>query len=199
MILLFLFFALPVIASYLTYYVIKPQGRTNYGDLIQPQLDVRGLVLRKSQPGDATTRTAPGLSVGDAPTLGKVPALQQKWQMVSIGPAACDEACSKRLYYVRQVRKTTGKDMDRIERVWLVTDEAKLDGKLIAEHEGLNVLRVDETAVRGLFSAPSGSGLSDHVYLIDPLGNLMMRFPKDADPSKMKKDLLKLLKASRIG
>jgi len=44
-----------------------------------------------------------------------------------------------------------------------------------------------------------GTTASDHIYMIDPLGNLMMRFPKDADPNKIKKDLYKLLKASAIG
>ncbi len=185
MALLFLFFALPVVASYFTYYVIKPQGRTNYGELIDPQRNVNSLTVQSNQSTPSE--------------LGKIAALQKKWMLLTIGPSKCDEACSKRMFFVRQVRKTTGKDMDRVERVWLVTDEGAPDPKLMAEHEGLQLLRAKAKDLESLFPAAAGSTTSDHVYLVDPLGNLMMRFPKEMDASKMKKDLIKLLKASRIG
>ncbi len=185
MALLFLFFALPVVASYFTYYVIKPQGRTNYGELIDPQRNVNSLVVQANQgmPGE----------------LGKIAPLQKKWMLLMIGPAKCDEACSRRMFFVRQVRKTTGKDMDRVERVWLVTDENSPDAKFLAEHEGLHLLRAKAKDLESLLPPAEGNVLSDHVYLVDPLGNLMMRFPKEMDASKMKRDLIKLLKASRIG
>jgi cytochrome oxidase Cu insertion factor (SCO1/SenC/PrrC family) len=185
MVLLFLFFALPVIASYYTYYVIKPQGRTNYGELVDPQRNVKGLEVQSSQ--------------GEASELGKIVPLQKKWMLITVGSSACDEACAKRMYFVRQVRKTTGKDMDRVERVWILSNESAPDGKLLAEHEGLHLLRAKPKDIEGLFPASPGNTVSDHVYLVDPLGNLMMRFPKEMDASKMKKDLIKLLKASRIG
>jgi hypothetical protein len=185
MALLFLFFALPVIASYFTYYVIKPQGRTNYGELIDPQRNVYSLAVQSNQ--------------GVASELGKIAPLQKKWVLLTIGSSQCDEACSKRMFFVRQVRKTTGKDMDRVERVWLVSDENTPDAKLLAQHEGLQLLRAKEKDLESLFPAAVGNSMSDHVYLVDPLGNLMMRFPKEMDASKMKKDLIKLLKASRIG
>jgi hypothetical protein len=192
MALLFLFFALPVIASYFTYYVIKPQGRTNYGDLIDPQRNVKGLAV-KTMVMPVTAEA--GLTL----TLGSTPGLAQKWLMITVGPAACDELCSKRLYYVRQVRKTTGKDMDRIERVWLQSDDASLSPALLAEHTGLYVLRATPKDIAALLPCAPGTQPSDHVYLVDPHGNLMMRFPKEMDATKMKKDLIKLLKASRIG
>jgi cytochrome oxidase Cu insertion factor (SCO1/SenC/PrrC family) len=185
MVLLFLFFALPVIASYFTYYVIKPQGRTNYGELVDPQRSVKALPVQSGQ--DAVSE------------LGKIAPLQQKWMLLIVGPAQCDEVCSKRMFFVRQVRKTTGKEMDRVERVWLLTDERAPDPKLLAEHEGLQLLRAKAKDLEVLFPASAGGTMSDHVYLVDPLGNLMMRFPKEMDASKMKKDLIKLLKASRIG
>ncbi len=185
MALLFLFFALPVLASYYTYYVIKPQGRTNYGELIDPQRNVNSLAVQSNQ--------------GTPSELGKIAPLQKKWMLLTIGSSKCDEACSKRMFFVRQVRKTTGKDMDRVERVWLVTDESAPDVKLLAEHEGLQLLRAKAKDLESLFPAAAGNTTSDHVYLVDPLGNLMMRFPKEMDASKMKKDLIKLLKASRIG
>lgn len=185
MALLFLFFALPVIASYFTYYVIKPQGRTNYGELIDPQRNLSSLTVQSNQ---------------DQPTeLGRMAALQKKWVLLTVGPSRCEEVCSKRMFFVRQVRKTTGKDMDRVERVWLLTDENAPDAKLMAGHEGLHLLRGKVKELETLFPAATGNTMSDHVYLVDPLGNLMMRFPKEMDASKMKKDLIKLLKASRIG
>jgi hypothetical protein len=188
--LLFLFFALPVIASYFTYYVIKPQGRTNYGELIDPQRNVKALAVKAA----AVQAAQDGAS-----ELGRVAPLQKKWMLLTVGSSQCDEVCSKRMFFVRQVRKTTGKEMDRVERVWLLTDEGAPDAKLLLEHEGLHLLRTRAKDVEALFPAGAGNTVSDHVYLVDPLGNLMMRFPKEMDASKMKKDLIKLLKASRIG
>ena len=213
MALLFLFFALPVIASYFTYYVIKPQGRTNYGELVDPQRNVKALMVTAVQgvTGSVDQGTAQGAAQGAGGSrlhslaatgpseLGKIAPLQQKWMLITIGPAACDEACSKRMFFVRQVRKTTGKEMDRVERVWLMTDEATPDNKLLAEHVGLQLLRAKTKDLEALFPTAAGNLMTDHVYLVDPLGNLMMRFPKEMDASKMKKDLIKLLKASRIG
>jgi hypothetical protein len=193
MVLLFLFFALPVIASYFTYYVIKPQGRTNYGELIDPQRNVKSLAVSSHQ---VATQAAQSVATTE---LGKIAPLQQKWMLITVGPAGCDEVCAKRMFFVRQVRKTTGKEMDRVERVWLLTDEGMPDAKLLAEHEGMHLLRARARDLEALFPAASGQTYADHVYLVDPLGNLMMRFPKEMDASKMKKDLIKLLKASRIG
>jgi hypothetical protein len=190
MVLLFVFFALPVIASYFTYYVIKPQGRTNYGELVDPQRNVKALAVR-ALAGSANQDTAS--------ELGRTAPLQKKWMLLTVGPSQCDEVCSKRMFFVRQVRKTTGKEMDRVERVWLLTDESTPDAKLLAEHEGLTLLRARAKDIEVLFPAGPGNTVSDHIYLVDPLGNLMMRFPKEMDASKMKKDLIKLLKASRIG
>lgn len=193
MILLFLFFALPVLASYFTYYVIRPQGRTNYGELIEPQRDAKGLAL--------TAVPAPGAPAGAVagPTaLGDLKDLRLKWLMVTVGPSRCDEACARRLYFTRQVRKTAGAEMERVERLWLLTDEALPDPALLAQHEGLRLYRVDAAALEALMRAAPGTRSDEHIHMIDPYGNLMMRFPKDPDPSKMKKDLAKLLRASQV-
>jgi hypothetical protein len=100
---------------------------------------------------------------------------------------------------MRQLRLAQGKDMDRIERVWLITDDKPLETMVIREYDGTRMLRVKPDALRTWPPAEQGTTAADHIYLIDPLGNLMMRFPKDADPNKIKRDLSKLLKASRIG
>lgn len=175
--------AAPLIASYLTYYVIKPQGRTNYGTLIDP-------------------RAHPMPALSTATLDGKPQALdayQGKWIMLQVSDADCQEPCRQRLHHMRQLRLAQGKDMDRVERVWLVTDDKPLETMLMREYDGTHILRARPAALKAWLPTEPGTAPSDHLYLIDPLGNLMMRFPKDADPNKVKKDLSKLLKASRIG
>jgi hypothetical protein len=175
--------AAPMTFSYLTYYVIKPQGRTNYGDLIDPR-----------------AYPIPELSVS---TLdGKPAALEQfkgKWIMLQVNGGDCQKACADKLYYMRQLRFAQGKDMDRIERVWLVTDKEAINPQLIREFEGTSMLRVDAKKLAAWLPVDAGTSAADHYYMIDPLGNLMMRFPKDPDNNKIKKDIGKLLRASRIG
>ncbi|MGH8691192.1 MAG: SCO family protein [Burkholderiales bacterium] len=115
--------------------------------------------------------------------------LRGKWVLVSFDAAACDAYCEKKLYFMRQVRRAQGKEMDRVERLWVLTDAGKPRSELLAAIEG--------TRIQGL-GAFEGNA-ADHIYLVDPLGNLMMRFPRDPDPSRMVKDLQRLLKYSRIG
>jgi hypothetical protein len=175
--------AAPLIASYLTYYIIKPTGRNNYGDLIDP----RGYPI----PALSST-TLDGRAEG-------LDAYKGKWILLKVGGGDCAEACKKQLFTLRQLRLMQGKEMDRVERVWLVTDQAPLDIALMKEYDGMRILRVDAQALGKWLPAGQGSLPADHIYMVDPLGNLMMRFPKDADPAKVKKDMGKLLKASAIG
>lgn len=175
--------ASPLIASYLTYYVIKPESRTNYGELIDPRAHPMPALQTATLDGQRTE-------------LG---ALKGKWIMLQAGGAECAEPCMKRLHDTRQLRLAQGKDMDRIERVWLITDDKPLETVLIREYDGMHMLRANETILKTWLPTEAATTVVDHIYLIDPLGNLMMRFPKDADPNKMKKDIAKLLKASRIG
>ena len=175
--------ASPLIFSYLTYYVIKPTGRTNYGALIDPR--------QYPIPPLATTALD-----GKPLTLD---AYKGKWVMLQVAPGDCQQACKDQLVAMRQLRLMQGKDMERIERVWLVTDDTPLDTVLMRVIEGTRMLRVKADAVNAWLPVEQGDKVSDHMYLIDPLGNLMMRFPKNADPQKVKKDIAKLLKASAIG
>jgi hypothetical protein len=175
--------AAPIILSYFTYYVIKPTGRTNYGTLIDP-------------------RDYPIPALGTTTLDGKPASLADykgKWILLQVDHGTCPETCQKKLYDVRQLRLTQGKDMDRIERVWLITDNAPLDTMLMREYDGTRLLRAKADLVNAWLPVESGTVASDHLFMIDPLGNLMMRFPKDADPNKIKKDITKLLKASSIG
>jgi peroxiredoxin len=175
--------ASPMIASYFTFYVIKPEKRNNYGTLI-----------------DQRAHPVPAMA---ATTLdGKPAALEQfkgKWVMLMAAPAACGDACRKQLYAMRQLRTMQGKEMERIERVWLITDKEPLDTIVIREFDGTHMLRADGQAVANWLPADPGTGIADHIYMIDPLGHLMMRFPKDPEPRKVHKDIYKLLKASSVG
>jgi cytochrome oxidase Cu insertion factor (SCO1/SenC/PrrC family) len=126
------------------------------------------------------------------PVAGPLAPLRGKWVLVTIDAAVCDAACEKKLYIVRQVRKAQGKDAERMERLWLLSDAAKPRAELLAAIEGSHVAAAD-SATLGAFPGTGG------IYLVDPLGNLMMRFPADADPSKMIKDLQRLLKYSGFG
>jgi hypothetical protein len=175
--------AAPLIASYFTYYVIKPQSRTNYGDLIDP-------------------RAYPIPQIGATTLDGKpasLDAYKGKWIMLQVDSGDCEQACKQKLLDMRQLRLMQGKEMDRIERVWLVTDDKPIETIVLREFDGTRVLHARRDAVNAWLPVDQGTVSSDHIYIIDPLGNLMMRFPKNADHNKMKKDIAKLLKASSIG
>jgi hypothetical protein len=128
------------------------------------------------------------------PVDGALDALRGKWVLVTADPAGCSAACERKLYIVRQVRKAQGKDAERIERMWLVTDGGKPRAELLAALEGAQLA----TPSALLLQALPGAAM-EHIYLVDPLGNLMMRFPAEPDPTKMIKDLQRLLKYSSFG
>ena len=174
----------PVIASYTAYYLLPPSGRTNYGALIEPQRPLPALALRRLD----------GTEVS-------VASLRGSWLMVQVDAGACDAACDRKLWQMRQVRLTAGKDADRVQRVWLVIDDAPLATTVMREYDGTLFLRARADELAGFLPLPDepAARLAHHIWLIDPLGNLMLRWPRDADPNRMKKDLIKLLKASGIG
>ncbi|TFW28800.1 SCO family protein [Massilia horti] len=187
MLLVFLICAAPMIAAYVAYYIVKPTSRNNYGTLIDPR--------NHPIPAMATTTLD-----GRPQTLD---AFKGKWIMLKAGGGACNDACRNQLFEMRQLRLMQGKEMDRIERVWLITDSEPLDTIVIREFDGTHMLRAPQNVVNQWLPADPGTTFEDHIYLIDPLGNLMLSFPKDADRpearKKMHKDIAKLLKASAIG
>ncbi len=169
----------PIVASYLAYYVWRPDSFRNYGELITPV-------------------PLPGLAPGDTATPD--PAFAQirgHWSFVMVASGACDQPCRDKLWQMRQLRLTQGKDADRVVRTWIVDDDITPSAELMREYEGTLVLAAGGRAL--LPRLPATDSARDHLYLVDPLGNLMLRFPKDADPNRIKKDLTKLLLVSRIG
>lgn len=169
----------PFVGSFLAYFYWQPASHINYGDLLPP-----------AELPAAQFRGIDGMPLDLAQLRGK-------WVYLTVDSGACDEYCRQKLWKMRQVRRTRGKDMERVERLWLVSDDQRPAADLLAEHEGMFT-----AAARGspfLAQLPHQGLLRDHIYLMDPLGNLILRYPRDADPNRMKKDLNRLLKVSRIG
>lgn len=174
--------AAPVVASYLMYYVVRPEGRTNHGALIQPARTM-------PEPAALPLRNLQG-----APVLPA--SLKGQWLLVSVAGGACDPACEKTLYLQRQLRESLGRDKDRIDRVWLVSDGASLRDALLPALQQATVLRVAQEDLARWLQPETGHQLTDHLYLVDPRGDWMMRFPANVDFTKAKRDLTRLLKAS---
>lgn len=182
MLLLALVCIAPVVASYYTYYVIRPAGRLNYGTLIEPQRPLPELVATDLQ--------------GAAVPLAK---LKGQWLLVSVGGGACDATCESNLYYQRQLRAATGKDEERLDRVWLIDDEQPVPAALAPALQGATVLRVPRAALAAWLEPEAGQALADHLYVVDPMGHWMMRFPAGLDTeraARAKRDLARLLRAS---
>lgn len=182
MLLVLLVCAAPVLASYFTYYVVRPEGRRNFGDLIEP---TRALP-------EAMGRTLSGEAV---PLTG----LKGQWLLISVASGACDDACQKNLYFQRQVLTGLGKDRPRTEWVWLINDAAPVPPALEPGLKEATVLRVDADALARWLVPVQGQALSDHLYLVDPLGMWMMRFPPllSAEGAlKARRDIERLLRAA---
>jgi len=173
---------LPVIASYLTYYVIRPEGRRHYGELIQPQRPLPALVARDldGRPHELTE-------------------LKGQWLLLTVGAAACDEACGQRLYWQRQLRESLGKEKERMDRVWLITDDGQVPAALLPALHDAVLWRVAPDDLARWLQPAAGHALQDHLYLVDPLGNWMLRFPAPMDlqgAGRAKRDLDRLLRAA---
>ncbi len=169
----------PVAASYFFYFFAPPARHTNYGELIEaPPLPNAQLRLVDGAPFE----------------LGQ---LRGKWVLLMVDAADCKEACQRKLITLRQLRLTQGKDMDRIERAWLISDDAAVTANVEADYRGTWLIRAAATDVIKRLPAPDAPAA--HIYVIDPLGNIVLRYPHDAEPARMIKDLTRLLRTSRIG
>jgi cytochrome oxidase assembly protein ShyY1 len=169
-------------ASYFTYYVIRPEGRKNYGELIEPQ---------RPMPAMAATTLEGG--------AGALVDLKGQWLLVSVADSQCDTDCQKHLYLQRQLRESVGREKDRVDWVWLVTDDKAPPAALEPALKQAQVRRVDEAALAQWLAPAAGQALRDHIYVVDPMGHWMMRFPARMDAAgaaKAKKDLERLLRAS---
>ncbi len=174
--------AAPVLASYITYYLIKPEGRRNFGELIDPQRPLPNL---------------PGVSLNSDKV--NLQSLKGQWLLVSVAGGHCDDACSRHLYLQRQIRESLGKEKDRLDWVWLVPDSAAVPEQLRPALRGAITLRVAPEGLSAWLQPANGQQLADHLYLVDPMGNWMLRFPTNLDmagAAKAKRDVERVLRAS---
>lgn len=174
--------AAPVIASYFSYYVVRPDSRRAFGELIEPQRAIPATAATdlNGQPFDLTS-------------------LKGQWLLVSVAGGDCAAACQNNLYLQRQLRESLGRDKDRLDWVWLVSDDARIADALRPALSQATVARVPAQALAQWLAPAAGHPLSDHLYVVDPMGHWMMRFPANLDTStaaKAKRDLERLLRAS---
>ncbi len=169
---------LPIAAAYIAYYVAPPSGRTNYGTLIEPQRPTPALPLTELD--------------GTAFDLRE---LRGRWVFIMVDSGHCDRRCEDKLLMMRQQRTMTGKDRDQIERVWLISDHVPLSIMLMREYEGTHFIRAPLQSLRNFLALPDAADarLQDHIWVIDPSGNLMLRWPKNAEPNGVKRDVARLL------
>jgi cytochrome oxidase Cu insertion factor (SCO1/SenC/PrrC family) len=184
-----LFFA-PLGVSFYLYYgqsSWRPGGRVNAGELIQPPRPLPALALPRQSSGE----TAPDF-------------LRRKWTLLYLEQGPCDARCRTNLYETRQVRLALDRDMDRVQRVFIADGDCCDLQFLREQHPDLLAIRMSPAAAPLLALLPrGGAGDNDanahRIYLIDPLGNLMMFYTADATPRGMLEDLKRLLRLSSIG
>ncbi|HEY9279118.1 MAG TPA: hypothetical protein VIP51_03505 [Eoetvoesiella sp.] len=187
----------PVVLSLLAYYVpalgLRPEGTVNYGTLVNPQ---RALPASQSLP----------LTTLDGQPFD-LHSLQGKWVLVTADAAACPESCVTKLFILRNSHASQGKNVERVTRVWFVTDNGTVSDQILEAYKGTIIVRVDPRQLAAYLtpeaqnadSAAAQAALAAPMWIIDPHGNLMMQFPEKADPISVRKDISKLLYNSRIG
>lgn len=176
--------SMPVFLAYFAFYVVRPQGEAAFGELIAP--------VRAMPEGSATR-------LDGTPVALK--SLKGQWLLLKVDGGACVQNCQKQLVMLRQFRLTLGKDMERVDWVWLVDDQAPVDAAL---QRGLlkdkaTVLRLAPELLQGWMPTSAQRTLNDSIYVVDPMGNVMMRLPGQFDTAgaaKARRDMEHLLRAS---
>jgi len=182
-------FLVPLLLAFYMYYATdwRPVKRVNHGTLISPvrplpAVDLPHVSLSESDPGAATS-----------------PELHSKWSLVYIGAGNCDEPCRQALYVMRQTRLSLNNDMSRVDRVFLSTGNCCAREFLVREHPGLIVLDASSAAGERLLREFPADGRPYSLFIVDPLGNLMMSYDSRQNPKGLLEDLKKLLRLSHIG
>ncbi|MBI3350432.1 MAG: hypothetical protein HY020_24945 [Burkholderiales bacterium] len=175
--------AAPVVASYFTFYVVKPSGSA-YGELIAPAVDM---------PADLPLTDLQGRTVTPA-------ALRGQWLLTVVHGSDCPAACERQLFVQRQLREMLGKERARVDKLWLIPDSGTPRPEVLAavSQKGaeVTVLRVPAERLQAWLKPAQGQALSGHFYVIDPMNRWMERAPAEPEPKKLKADLDKLLRAS---
>jgi len=176
--------AAPVVAAYVAYFGWHPQARTNYAEFVTPPREL---------PSDLPLADLQGRIVRPADLKGQ-------WLLVVVSSGACDATCERLLWIQRQLREALGRDAERVDKVWLIDDRrdpspAALEGVRSGGRPAL-VLRVPSSALSRWLEPAVDHAIEDHLYIVDPHGDWMMRAPAHPDPARLKRDVDKLLRAS---
>lgn len=182
-VLIVLFFA-PLLLAFLMYYEShwRPLGRTNHGALIEPPRPLPRVALPQ----------ADGALAGDAVLVGR-------WSLVYVGAGDCDADCRATLYFMRQTFLGMGNLIPRLQQVFLAQERCCDRALLEHEHPGLLALDASGAAGAQLLAQFPADGRVTGLFIVDPRGNLMMRYDAHADPKGLREDLKKLLDLSHIG
>lgn len=168
----------PVVISYTLFFSDYRPESNNYGELLNVQ-----------------KLSGSGVDQFDN-TILRMKDLRGKWVMLMVNSGHCDEACQMKLYYMRQVRLVQNTEKHRVERLWLIDDNVPVGADLVEKYEGTRFVNARDSELLDLI--PTKETQRNHIFLVDPMGNLMMRFPEDLDPSLMAKDIKHLLHVSQI-
>jgi cytochrome oxidase Cu insertion factor (SCO1/SenC/PrrC family) len=171
-------FLVPIAGSLVVAVYFRPEPTANYGELLLPPAAITAQRFAR----------APGGEFAFAELRGR-------WVLVSSDAGACATACVEKLAAMRQVRLALGRNAGRVERVFVADDLQAPEASAMAAFEGM----VAAVPPRGMGQPPGATRDREHIYLVDPAGNVMMRWPSRPDPRRMLKDLERLLKASQIG
>jgi cytochrome oxidase Cu insertion factor (SCO1/SenC/PrrC family) len=184
--LLLLIFFLPLAVAFLVYYGSswRPAGHTNHGALIEPARPLPRVAL--PGPEGHEGQLSADLLIG-------------KWSLLYIGDGACDDACHRALYYMRQTQLSLGALIPRTQRVWLATGHCCDLAADTEKDPPLQVVNAQADASAALLAQFPADQRASTLFVIDPRGNLMMRYDSGADPKGLREDLKKLLDLSHIG
>ena len=188
-VMIFLLFSVPFIASTITFLIWKPSVTNNYGELLSPIIALPETKLKRIETADANASIVTELVEKS---------FRGKWLMLTRDSGACETACQKKLYAMRQARLSLGREQDRVLRVILVDDDVVPSAALVAEFQG--AIWISAKRMPWLALLPSVDGNArNHVYGVDTLGNVFIRYSADPDIKRMMKDFQRVLKASQIG
>ena len=194
-------FFVPLLASAWLYYGMgwRPGGHVNHGELIDPprplpRVELPRVALAGEPAGPVTAGQAARELAPAGPTL-----FRGNWTLVYIGDGSCDASCRSTLFVMRQTRLALGTDMERLARVFLVTANCCAKDYLAREHAGITVLDATGAAGARLLGRFPAGDRAHTLFVVDPMGNLMMRYDVRRDPRGLLVDLKRLLELSQIG
>lgn len=183
----------PILFAVSAYYVpglgLRPDEASNYGRLIDPQRPIPSAETLDLKTEDGESFDLAGL--------------RGKWVLATADQGACPESCVTKLFILRNSHASQGKNVERLVRIWFVTDDAPIPEQIREAYRGTIIVRADPEKIASFLTPghdqPAAEAVAAPMWIIDPIGNLMLEFPENADPVSVRKDISKLIYNSRIG